>query len=117
MSDAMDICTSNKDKWIAAALIPFKAFVVVAAPFYFLFRVIYPHPLWSDVGNNTSIIDPVANGLLEGFVLCAPILLLGGVIQIFVADSRAGIRTFFFAAVPTLALTALLFLWVVSHLL
>lgn len=108
---------SNKDKWIAVALIPFKAFVVIAVPFYFLFRVIYPHPLWTDVGNNTSIIDPVASGLLVAFVLCAPILLLGGVIQIFVAGSKAGVRTFFFAAVPTLALTALLFLWVISHLL
>ncbi|HXA45885.1 MAG TPA: hypothetical protein VNZ25_10290 [Candidatus Angelobacter sp.] len=113
----MDICTSNKDKWIAVALIPFKAFIVIAAPLYLLFRAIYPHPLWTDVGNNTSIIDPVANGLLEAFILCAPILLLGGVIQVFAADKRAGIRTFIFAAVPTLVLATLLFLWVVSHLL
>jgi hypothetical protein len=117
MGDDLDICTTNKNKRIAAALIPFKAFVVAVAPFYFLLRVIYPHPLWSRVGNNTSILDPVAYGLLEGFVLCAPILLLGGVIQIFVADSRAGIRTFCFAAMPTLVLAILFFLWVVSRLL
>jgi hypothetical protein len=113
----MELCTSNKDKWIAVALIPFKAFVVIAAPFYFLFRAIYPHPFWTDAGNNTSIIDPVANGLLEAFVVCAPILLLGAVIQIVVAGGRAGVRTFCFAAVPTLVLAALLFLWVISHLL
>jgi len=113
----MEVCTSKKDKWITLALFPFKVFVVIAAPFYFLFRVLYPHPLWTNVGNNTSIIDPVANGLLEAFVLCAPVLLLGAVMQFFVADSKAGIRTLFFAAVPTLVLGAFLFLWAVAHLL
>jgi len=113
----MEVRISKRDKWITLALFPFKAFVVVAAPFYFVFRLLYPHRLWTDVGNNTSIIDPVANGLLEAFVLCAPVLLLGAVIQFFVAGSRAGVRTLFFAAVPTLILAAFLFLWVVSHLL
>jgi len=117
MSSTIELCTSKKNTWIVVALIPFKAFVVIAAPFYFLFLAICSHPLWTDVGNNTSIIDPVASGLLDAFVLCAPILLLGGVIQIFVAGSKAGVRTFIFAAAPTLVLTTLLFLWVISHLL
>jgi hypothetical protein len=117
MNCAMKICTSKRDKLIALALVPFKAFVVIAVPFYFLFRIFHPHSLETYIGNNTSILDPVANRLLGAFVLCAPILLVGAVVQFWLADSRAGIRTLFFATIPTLVFAFFLFLWVISHLL
>ncbi len=113
----MNICTLKNNKRIALALLPFKAYVVFAFPFYFLFRLFYPHPLHTYVGNNTTIFDPLANALLEAFVLCAPILLLGAVIQFAVNDNKAGLRTIFFALAPTLVLGIWIFLWVIAHLL
>ena len=98
-------------------MFPFKAYVVGVCPFYFLLRLIYPHVLWTNVRNNTSIIDPVANGLLGVFVLCVPVLLLGAVIQFVVAESKDGVRTLVFAIVPTLVLAFFVFLWVIAHLL
>ena len=117
MSCAMKICTSKRDKLIALTLVPFKAFVVIAVPIYFLFRIFYPHSLETSVGNNTTIFDPVANRLLGAFALCAPVLLVGAVVQFLIADSRAGIRTLFFATIPALVFAFFLFLWVISHLL
>ena len=96
-------------------LIPFKIFVVAALPFYFLFRVLFPRPLWSNAGNNTFVIDPLANVMLVFFVLCAPVLLIGAIIQFRNGDSKSGVKTIFFAVAPTLALAAWIFIWAIAH--
>jgi hypothetical protein len=96
---------------------PFKVYIVGVIPFYFLFRLFYPHPLRTYVGNNTTVTDPLVDKLLEVFILCAPILLLGAIVQFFAKDIKAGICTLIFAIAPTLILAAFLFLWVIAHLL
>jgi hypothetical protein len=113
----MNTCTSKNYKWIAMILWPFKVYVVGMIPFYFLFRLIYPHPLRTYVGNNTTVTDPLVDKLLEVFILCAPVLVLGALIQFFAKDIKAGICTLIFAVAPSLVLAAILFLWVVAHLL
>jgi hypothetical protein len=55
--------------------------------------------------------------LLEVFMLCAPVLLFGAIIQFFSKDTKAGICTLMFALAPALVLAAVLFLWVIAHLL
>ena len=96
---------------------PFKVYIVGVIPFYFLYRLFYPHPLRTYVGNNTTVTDPLVDKLLEVFILCAPVLLLGAIIQFFAKDIKAGIRTIFFAVTPTFVLAVFLFLWVIAHLL
>ena len=116
MSSIMQHCASRRS-WIDLALFLFKAFVVVALPFYFLFRAFIPHPLWTSIGNNTSILDPIAGGLLDAFILCAPVLWLGAFIQFRLRDSKAAVCTLLFSVAPSLVLASLVFLWVVAHLL
>jgi membrane protein DedA with SNARE-associated domain len=113
----MNACTSKNCKWIAMILWPFKAYVVGLIPFYFLFRLFYPHPLRAYVGNNTTVTDPLVDTLLWVFISCAPVLLLGAVIQFFTKDIKAGICTLIFSVAPTLVLAAVLFVWVIAHLL
>jgi hypothetical protein len=113
----MKLCTSNNGKRIALVLIPFKAFVVLVAPVYFLFRIFYPHPLRTYIGNNTTITDSLADQLLGVFALCGPVLLVGAFSQFFVSDTKAGVRTLCFAVAPCLVFAFALFLWVISHLL
>jgi hypothetical protein len=113
----MKTCTSKNCKWIAVVLWPFKVYIVAAIPFYFLFRLFYPHPFQTYIGNNTTITDPLVDELLEVFILCAPILLLGAIIQFCAKDIKAGIRTVFFAAAPTVVLAVFLFLWMIAHML
>jgi hypothetical protein len=110
MSSIMQICTSKRCSWNDWALFPFKAYVVVAVPFYFLFRVFFPHPLWTSIGNNTSILDPIAGGLLDAFILCAPVLWLGAFFQFISRDSKAGVCTLLFSVVPSLVLASFIFL-------
>jgi hypothetical protein len=113
----MKTCTSKNCKWIAIVLWPFKIYIVGVIPFYFLFRLIYPHPFNTYVGNNTTVTDPLVDKLLEVFMLCAPVLLLGAIVQFAAKDIKAGIRTIFFAAPPAFVFTAFLFLWMIARLL
>jgi hypothetical protein len=113
----MNTCASKNCKWIAIVLWPFKVYIVGVIPFYFLFRLFYPHPLRTYVGNNTTVTDPLVDKLLEVFIWCAPVLLLGAIIQFLAKDIKAGTHTIFFAVTPTLVLAAFLFLWVIAHML
>jgi hypothetical protein len=114
----MQSCTLKRHSWIDWVLLPFKAYVIISLPFYLLLRVFYPHPLWTNIGNNTSIFDPIAGGLLDAFILCAPVLWLGAVIQFFISrDEKAGVCTVFFSFAPSLVLAIIIFFWVVAHML
>src|SRR5882757_6159961 len=108
----MNTCTSKNCKWIDIVLWPVKAYVVGVIPFYLLFRLFCPHPFQTYVGNNTTVTDPLVDKLLEVFVMCAPVLLFGAIIQFFAKDTKSGICTLIFAVAPTLVFAAFLFLWV-----
>jgi hypothetical protein len=112
----MKTCTPKTYKRIALALWPFKIYVVGAFLFYFLLRLFYPHPFITNIGNNTYIEDPAFEKLRGAFVLCAPILLLGAVIQFVAVDNKAGIRTIVFAVLPASVFAFFAFIWVISHL-
>ena len=93
----MRLFPKGKDELLALALFPFKAYVVVVVPFYYIFRMFCPQPFLG-----TGVTDGTALVLLAYFGLCAPALLIGAAIQIFVSGRRAAGRTLAFAIVPTL---------------
>lgn len=102
---------------MALVLFPFKTYVVIILPFYFLFNIFYPQPLTIYLGNNTTVWNQTAEEFLVGFVLCGPLLILGFVIQFFVRDEKAAIRTLMFAIVPFSFFCFFLFIGLIQHML
>jgi hypothetical protein len=109
--------TSKRNEWIALALFPFKAYVVVVFPFYGLFHIFCPQPLTTYIGNNTTVTDPTVERFLQIFALCGVFLLLGFIVQIFIGDQKSAIRTLMFAIAPGGLCGFIAFMWVVAHLL
>lgn len=93
----MQVLPKSRDGWVGLAAFPFKAYVVAVVPFYFVFRLFCPQPF---LGTNAS--DGTRDTLLQYFLLCGPVLLLGAVVQVFVSGRRAALGTLAFAAFPTL---------------
>jgi hypothetical protein len=108
---------STKNEWTALALFPFKAYVVIVLPFYFLFNIFYPQPLTIFLGNNATTWNQTAEIFLGVFVLCGPCLLLGFVIQLLMHDYKSAIRTLMFAIVPFGCFCFWLLLWMIAHVL
>jgi hypothetical protein len=74
-----------RDEWIALALFPFKAYVVVAFPFYILFDALTPRVFME--------YSPTLTAIFFGYVLCVPILLFGALLQSIVCSRGAATRT------------------------
>jgi hypothetical protein len=108
---------STKNEWIALALFPFKAYVVIVLPFYFLFNTFYPQPLTIYLGKNATTWNQTAEEFLGFFVLCGPLLILGFIIQLFAKDEKSAIRTLMFAIVPFSFFCFFLFIGMVQHML
>jgi len=113
----MRLFPSTKNEWIALALFPFKAYMVIVLPFYFLFNIFYPLPLTVYLGNNTTVWNQTAEAFLRIFVLCGPLLILGFIIQLFVRDKKYAIRTLMFAIVPFIIFCFFLFIGIVQNML
>ena len=113
----MTAVVKTNHRWTAFALLVVKAFVVLAAPLYFLLRLFFPKPLFTDVGNNTTVLDPTAERLLLAFVLCGPVLLLIAGGQLATGHRKPALGTLIFAIVPSLGLAFFAFVWLVQHLL
>jgi hypothetical protein len=77
----MKIAPSTKTKRdrLALILFPFKAYMVVVVPFYFVFRGICPEP-----SHPTGATDGTGFLLFNGFVASGIIVLLGTIVQYFV---------------------------------
>jgi hypothetical protein len=108
---------STKNEWIALALFPFKAYVVIVLPFYFLFNIFYPQPLTIYLGNNTTVWNKTAEEFLGCFGLCGPLLILGFIIQLFAKDEKSAIRTLMFAIVPFSFFCVWLFIGMIEYML
>jgi len=104
-------------RWIALGCLPLKAFVVLAIPAYFIFRMLFPKPLLTELGNNTTVIDPLAQILLMIFALCGPVLLAASTVQLAGGERKPGIHTLAVAIVPSLVFGFFAFIWIVQHLL
>jgi|GEM_PF-2760186 hypothetical protein len=107
----------QKESCIGFVLLPLKAFVVFAVPLYFLFRVFFPKPLLTYIGNNTTVMDPTAQVLLGIFACCGPVLLCGALAQFLMHRHRPAAITILFGLVPSLVFACFFFVWVVAHLL
>lgn len=100
---SMRVLPKTKDEWIALVVFPFKAYVAVVLPSYYIFRIFCPQPFLG-----TNVTDGTSDILLQYFLLCAPVLLIGAAIQLFVSGRRAAGRTLAFAAFPALVLLLVL---------
>ena len=94
---------------------PLKAFVVLVIPLYFLVRVFSPRPLSEYVGNNTTLIDPLAQVLVIIFACCGPVLLAGAIAQLLLRRQKSAVLTMLFGLLPTLIFAFLLFVWAAQH--
>jgi hypothetical protein len=117
LNQVMRVFPSTKNEWLALVLFPFKAYVVIVWPFYFLFNIFYPQPLTIYLGNNTTVWNQTAERFLEAFGLCGPLLMLGLIIQLFARDEKSAIRTLMFAIVPSSFFCVWLFIGMVQHML
>jgi hypothetical protein len=102
----MRVIPSTKKEWAGlatTALFPFKVYVVVVVPFYYVFRVFCPEP-----SRPTGATDGTGFALLNGFMLCGPALVVGAIVQCSILEGRAALRTLAFAALPVLLLMLIL---------
>ena len=108
-----------KEKWLSWVLNPLKFYVAIVVPAYFICRIFffYDNPITIHLKDNGYTIDNFTWGILCFYMFCGLCLLIGGTFQL--AANRVGpaVQTLLLAFVPVLFLFALLFLWVVAHLL
>ena len=91
----MQMFPRTKDKWIALAFFPFKAFIVIAFPFYYLAHLYFSVVLkWRhyDLGY-------IKHPLIQGCSICAGALLFATVVFFYLGrDDDAFSAVCFFAA-------------------
>jgi hypothetical protein len=85
----MRIIPSTRHEWFNLVLFPFKAYVVLAFPFYFVFRALYPH------GTDATFDD-----IVVPFAFCLLALLIGSLIQLIVSGWEYAFSSFLFVVVP-----------------
>ncbi len=95
----MKIIPSSRDQWLNLALFPFKAYVVLAIPFYFIFRT------FCSYGRAATFYDIVVY-----FAFCLVALLIGSLIQLVVSGWEYAFSSFIFVVVPVLLFVIVWFL-------
>lgn len=90
---------SSRHHWLNVVLFPFKAYVVLAIPFYFIFRAFCPQ-------KTAATFDEMA----VFFAFCLLVLLIGSVIQLVVSGWEYALSSFLFVVVPVLLFVVLRFL-------
>jgi hypothetical protein len=95
----MKIILSTRHEWLNLLFFPFKAYVVLACPFYFIFRA------FCQQGSAATFDD-----LTVVFVFCLFALVIGSLIQLVVSGWEYALSSFIFVAVPVLFCMALHFL-------
>ena len=99
----MNTNLSSGKNFLARILFPFKAYLVVVVPFYFVFRIFCPEP-----SHPTGATDGTGFILFDGFIASGLILLIGAIAQFLAGSRRVAAQTLLFAAAPLLVWLALL---------
>ena len=86
---------STKHERFNLLLFPFKAYLVLAYPFYLIFRVFCPQPF---LGTMTS--DGTFEAILMGGAFCLFALLIGSVIQWLVSGWDYAVASLVFILIP-----------------
>jgi uncharacterized membrane protein len=97
---------STRAEWAGLAsrgLFPFKAYVAVVVPFHFLFRLLCP-----ELSGPTGATDGTGFMLLNLFMACAPILVVGALAQFLLSERRAALRALMFALPAALVFLVIL---------
>jgi hypothetical protein len=87
----MSIFPKTRDDWIALPLFPFKAWVVVAFPFYLFFR---DYAASQHVRYGTGYLGET---VFSGYMLSVVILLLGALVQSLICRRGMAMRTVLYA--------------------
>ncbi len=85
----MSILPKTRDEWIAAPLLPFKAWVLLGYPLYFIFRSLVAQRLAEGTGF----------WVINGYVLSVGVLLIGALIQSIVCSRGAATRSILYVLV------------------
>jgi hypothetical protein len=93
----MRILPRSKDELVRLILFPFKAYVVLAIPFYILFSIFFPRPYTGTGAGGETLM-----AIIGFYSLCAPVLLAGSVIQFFICKRAYATKTLFFLIPPIL---------------
>jgi hypothetical protein len=88
---ALRVLPHARDEWIALPLFPFKAWVLIAFPFYLYFR---SYAAAQHVRYGTGAL---VEAMIQGYMLSIPVLLLGALIQSIICKRGAAIRTALYA--------------------
>jgi len=88
---AMSVLPKTRDQWIALPLFPFKAWVLVAFPFYLFVR---SYAAAQHVRYGTGALGEAVN---SGYMLSVVVLLMGAFIQSIVCTRGAATRTALYA--------------------
>ena len=85
----MNVLPQTRDEWVALPLVPFKAWVLIAFPFYLCCRAyaIAHHLRGTGIGYT----------VFEGYVLSVAVLLFGAIVQSIACTRGAATRTTLFA--------------------
>jgi hypothetical protein len=85
----MSILPKTRDEWIAAPLLPFKAWVLFGYPLYFIFRSFVAQRVGGGMGF----------WVINGYVLSVGALIIGALIQSIVCSRGAATRTILYVLV------------------
>ncbi len=87
----MSILPKNRDGWIALPLFPFKAWVLLAFPFYLL---------WGACAHAQRVhyaTGALGDAVIGGYILSVAVLLLGALVQSIFCSRGAATRTALYA--------------------
>jgi len=101
----MRIFPSIKDEWFALFLFPFKAYIIVVIPFYYVFRIFCPTPF---IG--TGVSDGTSSAFLSIFIVCVLAIFGGFLIQWFVSGWERARVSMLFVVIPVVLLFLFRFL-------
>jgi hypothetical protein len=94
----MTILPKSREGWIALPLFPFKAWVLLAFPFYLLFCS-YAHAQHVGYGTGT-----LSDAVVGGYMLSVVVLLLGALLQSIVCSRGTATRTIVYAVASIILL-------------
>lgn len=96
---------STKHERFNLLLFPFKAYLVLAYPFYFVFRAFCPQPFLG-----TMVSDGTFEAILMGGAFCLFVLLIGSGVQWLVSGWEFALRSLAFVLVPVALILIILVL-------
>ena len=101
----MQVFPSTKHDWLNLLLFPFKAYLILAYPFYLIFRIFCPQPFLG-----TMVSDGTFEAILMGGAFCLFALLIGSAIQWLASGWEYAVGSLAFVLLPVALILIILVL-------